>query len=113
MDNQGAAPNYYPNSFSGPEPCKRTADLQRPFSVTGDVYRYDSGDEDNFSQPTVFWRKVLDDGGRKRLVENIAGNLASTEEFIQERAIRNFSEVSPDFGQMLREALKLKKMAKM
>lgn len=113
VGNQGSAPNYYPNSFSGVEPSKRVVELQKPYKITGDVYRYDSGDEDNFSQPAVFWKKVLDDGGRKRLVENISAHLITAEDFIQERAIKNFSEVSPDFGQKLRDALKLKKTAKM
>lgn len=112
-DNQGGAPNYYPNSFSGPEPSKRVVDLQQPYKLSGEVYRYDSGDEDNFSQPTIFWNKVLDDAARKRLVSNIAGHIVNAKEFIQERAIKNFSEVSADFGQQLREAINLKKSAKM
>lgn len=112
-DNQGGAPNYYPNSFGGPEPSKRTVDLQAPYKVSGEVYRYDSGEEDNFSQPAIFWSKVLDEAARKRLVSNIAGHLVNAKEFIQERAINNFSQVSSDFGQQLRDAINLKKSAKM
>lgn len=112
-DNQGGAPNYYPNSFGGPEPSKRVVDLQQPYKVSGEVYRFDSGDEDNFSQATIFWTKVLDEAARKRLVSNIAGHVVNAKEFIQERAIKNFSEVSADFGQQLREAINLKKTAKM
>ena len=81
--------------------------------MSGEVYRFDSGDEDNFSQPSIFWNKVLDDAARKRLVSNIAGHVINAKEFIQERAIKNFSEVSADFGQQLREAINLKKSAKM
>lgn len=112
-DNQGGAPNYYPNSFGGPEPCQRTRDLQGPYKLSGEVYRYDSGDEDNFSQPAIFWNNVLDDAARKRLVSNIAGHVVNAKEFIQERAIKNFSQVSAEFGQQLREAINLKKSAKM
>jgi catalase len=112
-DNQGGAPNYYPNSFSGPETCPRTVKLQAPYKISGEVYRYDSGDEDNFSQATIFWNQVLDDAARKRLVSNIAGHVVNAKEFIQERAIKNFSQVSADFGQQLRDAIKLKRSAKM
>lgn len=112
-DNQGGAPNYYPNSFGGPEPSQRTRDLQGPYKLSGEVYRYDSGDEDNYSQPALFWSNVLDDAARKRLVSNIAGHIVNAKEFIQERAIKNFSQVSAEFGQQLREAINLKRSAKM
>lgn len=112
-DNQGGAPNYYPNSFGGPEPSQRTRDLQGPYKLSGEVYRYDSGDEDNYSQPALFWSNVLDDAARKRLVSNIAGHIVNAKEFIQERAIKNFSQVSAGFGQQLREAINLKRSAKM
>lgn len=112
-DNQGGAPNYYPNSFEGPEPSKRTLNLQQPYKVSGEVYRHDSGDEDNFSQATTFWNTILDEAARKRLVSNIAGHLINAQGFIQERAISNFAKVSPDFGKALTEAIKLKKTAKM
>lgn len=111
-DNQGNAPNYYPNSFSGPEECPRSRSLQSKCPVSGDVYRYSSGDEDNFSQVTDFWLRVLDDGARKRLVSNIAGHLMNASNFIQERAVKNFSMVHPDFGRMLTEQLNLVKTAK-
>ena len=105
-DNQGGAPNYYPNSFSGPQQSLRATLLQPPFKVSGDVYRYDSGNEDNFSQATEFWDEVLDEGARKRLVQNIANHLMDADEFIQKRAVANFTKVKREFGQMLMIALK-------
>ncbi|KAM7354883.1 catalase isoform 1-T2 [Cochliomyia hominivorax] len=112
-DNQGNAPNYYPNSFSGPQECQRARSLQSKCPVAGDIYRYSSGDtEDNFGQVTDFWLRVLDDGGRKRLVSNIAGHLSAASPFIQERAVKNFTMVHPDFGRMLTEQLNLAKTAK-
>ncbi|CRL01021.1 CLUMA_CG014366, isoform A [Clunio marinus] len=102
-DNQSGAPNYYPNSFNGPEPSQRAKDLQPPYKVVDDdVYRYDSGDEDNFSQPSVFWNFVLDDPARERLIKNIANHLGNAAEFIQERAIGNFAKVDSDFGNNLK-----------
>lgn len=110
-DNQGNAPNYYPNSFGGPEPSQRARDLEPIFKVTGDVNRFDSGDEDNFTQPRIFW-DVLNDSERQRLVSNIANELAQTAEFIQERAMANFNKVSTDFGQKLSKALKAQRKGK-
>ena len=105
-DNQGGAPNYYPNSFSGPKESLRASLSQPPFKVSGDVYRYDSGNEDNFSQATEFWDEVLDEEARKRLVQNIANHLMDADQFIQERAVANFTQVNREFGQMLMVALK-------
>lgn len=45
--------------------------------------RYNSGDEDNFSQPTLFWRNVLKPDERDRLVQNIAESLKDAADFIQ------------------------------
>lgn len=52
----GDMPNYHPNSYGGPQP--NPAYKEHRESVTGDVYRHDSSDEDNFSQCTIFYTKV-------------------------------------------------------
>lgn len=97
------APNYFPNSFSGPQECPH-ADLSG-YHVTGQVARYNTADDDNFSQVTNFWNKVLGPEERKRLAQNIAGNLKNAAPFIQERALKNFSRVHPDFARMIRERI--------
>ncbi|XP_044732635.1 catalase-like isoform X1 [Chrysoperla carnea] len=111
IDNKGSAPNYHPNSFSGPVVEERAQRLQPAFPVSGDVYRYDSGDEDNYSQATIFYRKTLDEAARTRLVNNIVGSLSGAVNFIQERAIRNFSQVDADFARRIAEGLKNKAKA--
>lgn len=80
-NNQGGAPNYYPNSFSGPE--QNSALVSPTYKVSGDVARYNTADDDNFSQPGIFWRNVLNNEERERLVSNIVGHLKDTETFIQ------------------------------
>jgi catalase len=45
--------------------------------------RYNSGDDDNFSQPSIFWKKVLKPEERERLIENLVGHLKSAADFIQ------------------------------
>lgn len=44
----GGAPNYYPNSFSAPEILPQC--VESKFKVYPDVARYNSSDEDNFTQ---------------------------------------------------------------
>lgn len=106
--NQGAAPNYFPNSFSGPAPADTTA--WHGDAVTGNVARYDTGDEDNFTQCGEFFRKVLSADARDRLTSNIAGNLVNAQEFLQKRAIANFAAVDANYGRMVKD--KVAKLAR-
>ncbi|VDM45936.1 unnamed protein product, partial [Toxocara canis] len=89
-DNQAGMPNYHPNSFNGPK--ERTDVKESKWTASGDVDRFNSHDDDNFSQPREFWLKVLDEDARERLVNNIAGVLCKCKEFIQERAIKMFGD---------------------
>ena len=52
----GGAPNYFPNSFQGPQDGDQFKEC--PFSISGDVKRYETSDEDNYSQVSVFFNKV-------------------------------------------------------
>ena len=47
---------------------------------------------------TTFWRKVLTEEEKTRLVNNIAGHLKGSTDFIQQRAVRNFTQVDPEYG---------------
>nr|AKZ20727.1 catalase [Tegillarca granosa] len=109
-DNQGGAPNYYPNSFMGPR--EKTENLETEFPITGDVKRYNTADEDNFSQVTTFWNKVLKPDERKRLCENIGGHAAAASEFLQKRVIENWSKVDPECGKGIKQEIE-KAKAKM
>lgn len=74
-DNGGSKPNYFPNSFdtfyadqSYKEP---TWELE---STMADWYdRNAEGDDDHYSQPALFFNKVLNDYDRHNLVHNIVG----------------------------------------
>ena len=107
-ENQGGAPNYYPNSFGGPETSPRARKLEPSFKVVGDVDRRDNGNEDNFTQPRILWKSVLDEPARNRLVDNIANHLVNAADFIQDRAIGNFAQVDSNFGKQLKQVLKTK-----
>lgn len=101
--NQEGAPNYFPNSFSGADHSKKWA--QHVDTLTGDVARHDSSNDDNFSQATDFWKNVLKPAERERLVDNIASHLCNAQQFIQDRAVTNFSKVHADFGSQLKGKL--------
>eukprot|EP01097_Dermamoeba_algensis_P008352 TRINITY_DN553_c0_g1_i1.p1 TRINITY_DN553_c0_g1~~TRINITY_DN553_c0_g1_i1.p1 ORF type:complete len:500 (-),score=117.33 TRINITY_DN553_c0_g1_i1:134-1633(-) len=109
--NHGSAPNYFPNSFSGPQPV--TSNAWHTVSLSGDVARFNSGDEDNFTQVGNFWRKVLKPDERERLARNIAGHLKDAAEFIQNRAVENFSKADPEYGRKIAEELKKYKKARL
>jgi catalase len=110
--NQGGAPNYFPNSFSGPQPDMSSS--WHADKATGDVMRYETGDEDNFSQCATFFNKVLGPAERERLTDNIAGHLVNAQDFLQERAIANFAAVDAKYGQMIKnkvQAIKSRRMS--
>jgi len=101
--NQGGAPNYFPNSFGGPQPD--TSTVWHKVAVSGHAERYPTDDDDNFSQVTVFYNKVLDAGARDRLTTNIAKHLSGAAPFIQKRAISNFSKADPAYGKAIEEKI--------
>jgi len=102
-DNQTGAPNYFPNSFSGP--VHNETYLEANIAVTGDAKRYDSSNDDNFSQCGLFWNNVLTEQQRKNLIENMSSHLIDAADFIQQRAVDNFSKCDTEYGRRLREAL--------
>jgi len=109
--NGGSAPNYFPNSFGGPSLTPSAQWHTEPTS--GDVARYETGDEDNFSQCGEFFRKVLSAEERERLTDNIAGSLSEAQEFIQKRAIANFAAVDAAYGRSIKQKIdKIKAKAK-
>jgi catalase len=51
--------------------------------VSGDITRHPSEIEDNFSQAGIFFRNVLSDPEKERLVDNMGSHLANAQKFIQ------------------------------
>jgi len=101
--NQGSAPNYFPNSYGGAVPSSSVAWHEE--SNSGEVARYETGDEDNFSQVGYFFRKVLSAEARERLTDNIAGSLAQAQDFIQKRAISNFAAADATYGLLIKQKI--------
>uniref|UniRef100_A0A8C4NYL2 Catalase n=1 Tax=Dicentrarchus labrax TaxID=13489 RepID=A0A8C4NYL2_DICLA len=103
FDNQGGAPNYFPNSFSAPETQPQY--VESKFKVSPDVARYNSADEDNFTQVCTFFTQVLNEEERRRLCENMAGALKGAQIFIQKRMVENLKAVHPDYGNRVQTLL--------
>lgn len=104
-DNNGAGPNYEPNSFGGP--VEQPEVKQPPLSISGDADRYAAAERvDNFKQPGDLFREVMDDEERERLISNIVGDMKGvSEEAIQIRQIEHFFKADPEYGRGVAEGL--------
>lgn len=100
------APNYFPNSFQGPQPQPAAASWHAD-SLNGQVQRIDTGDNDNFSQCREFYRKVLSVEEQERLTDNIAAHMSKAQPFIRKRAIENFGQVDEEYGRVIRRKIDL------
>jgi len=77
-------------------------------TLVGDVARWNSADEDNFTQAGIFYNHTLNAEERFRLCDNIASHLCAAQDFIQERAIKNFGAADAEFGKKIRELIDTK-----
>jgi catalase len=101
------APNYYPNSFNGPEP---QPDAGEPaFDISGVVARqkYTHPNSD-FVQPGDLYRKVMTDTDRAHLIGNIVSHLCNANKEIQLRQVQIFAKADPEYGQRVAEGLGIK-----
>lgn len=104
--NQGSGVNYEPNSHGGPveDPTKKWA----PQPVTGHVGRYaHQHPNDNYEQPRALFRKVMSETDRQHLIENIVGAMKGARRDIQERMIKHFFKVDPEYGGRIAKGLGL------
>jgi len=105
-NNQGGCPNFYRNTFHGPDVTNRDKHIEHATFESGLAARHEAGDDDNFSQPRVFYQKVLDDRGRAHLIQNIVEHLQQcTDKDIICRAVAVLANVDDDFGRQLAEKL--------
>jgi catalase len=115
--NSGGGPNYWPNSFNGPEPD--ISAKEPPFEISGkaDRYRY-THPNDDFVQPGDLYRDVMTDQDRENIAGNIINHLGGAQKRIQLRQTALFFKANPDYGRRVAKGLKLdikevEKLAKM
>ena len=106
-DNGGGSPNYWPNSFGGPEPDPKS--LEPHFEVSGDAGRHPyRHPNDDFVQPGNLYRDVMSDEDREHLVGNIVSHLGGAQKRIQLRQTALFYKADVDYGRRVAEGLGLK-----
>ena len=109
--NGGSDPNYFPNSF---DDIYTDAAYQEPAveldSLVADRYdRNAEGENDHYTQPGLFWRKVLTPADRKNLVHNIAGAMSGISgpkrEVIVQRQLCHFFRADIGLGMAIAQAM--------
>jgi len=104
--NGESTPNYYPNSFSGPEPDIET--VEPSYEVTGKVARQKyTHPNDDFVQPGNLYRKVMTNQDRDNLIGNIVSHLCNAKKEIQIRQTKIFYKADPEYGQRVADGLKI------
>jgi catalase len=105
-DGGGAGPNYWPNSFGGPDPDASA--LEPRFPVEGEagrhVYTHPNSD---FSQPGELYRKAMNDMDRDHLVGNIVAHLGGAIARIQKRQCALFYQADATWGERVAAGLGL------
>jgi catalase len=110
--NQGSTANFEPTSIAG-TPKADASTAVKKFYVEDWVGQYNfSHPNSDFEQPGIFFRKVLNEEERTRLVDNIVGSLGSCRKDIQARMIDIFTKVDKDYGRRVGEGI-MKKNAKL
>ena len=105
-NNEGAAPNYYPNSFGGPEP---EPDVAEPgIEVSGKTGRQPHiHPNDDFVQAGTLYSKVMNDMDREHLIGNIVDHLGNAQKRIQLRQTAIFYKAQEEYGTRVAQGLKL------
>ncbi len=105
-DGGGSGPNYWPNSFGGPEPEPAAQEPGFGLEGTADRHPY-AHPNDDFVQPGDLYRKVMTDQDRTNLVGNIVAHLGGAQKRIQLRQTAIFYKADPDYGRRVAEGLGL------
>jgi len=105
-NNGGGGPNYWPNSFGGPDPQPEMA--APPLDISGMAARhaYELGDVD-FVQAGALYRKVMTGEDRAHLVGNIVGHLKNAQKRIQLRQTALFYKADAEYGEGVAKGLGL------
>jgi len=105
-DNGAGGPNYYPNSFGGPEPQSEFA--EPGIEVSGKTGRQPhTHPNDDFVQAGALYRKVMTDQDREHLIGNIVDHLGNAQKRIQLRQTALFYKADPEYGSRVAQGLKL------
>jgi len=105
-DNGGGGPNYWPNSFGGPEPDPEMAPPAIDIAGMAARHAYELGDVD-FVQAGALYRKVMTEEDRAHLVGNIVGHLKNAQKRLQLRQAALFYKADAEYGEGVAKGLGL------
>lgn len=95
--NEGGAVNYEPNSFGGP--VEDPSVKEPPLKISGDADRYDHREgNDDYTQAGNLFR-IMSAEQQERLMDAIAGAMASVPREIQLRQISHFAKADKAYGE--------------
>ena len=109
--NGGSDPNYFPNSF---DDIYADAAYKEPAQTLDSLVadRFDRnapGEDDHYTQPGIFWRKVLSPEDRRNLVSNVTGAMSGIagpkRETIIQRQLCHFFRADIGMGMAIAQAL--------
>jgi catalase len=100
------SPNYYPNSFNGPEPDPEAEEPALDLSGKAMRQEYDHPNDD-FVQAGELYRKAMNDVDRTHLVANIVGHLGHAQKRLQLRQAALFYKADPEYGTRVANGLGL------
>jgi len=100
------SPNYYPNSFGGPEPDPSAEWPSIAMSGLSGRHAY-THHNDDFVQPRALYERVMTDLDRDHLIGNIVDHLSGAKKNIQMRQTALFYKVHEEYGTRVAEGLGL------
>ena len=100
------SPNYYPNTFGGPEPDPTAKWPSLAMSGLSARHPY-SYPNDDFVQPRALYERVMTDVDRDHLIGNIVDHLGGAKKEIQIRQTVLFYKVHEEYGTIVAKGLGL------
>ncbi len=104
--NAGGGPNYWPNSFGGPDPDPGYAVPAIDVAGMAARHAYTLTDDD-FVQAGWLYKKVMTEQDRTNLVGNIVGHLGGAQKRIQLRQTALFYKADSEYGSRVAKGLGL------
>jgi catalase len=104
--NVDGTPNYYPNSFNGPEPDPAAADPAVKLAGLAQRTPY-THPNDDFVQAGDLYRHAMTEFDRAHLVENIVAHLSNAQKRLQLRQTALFYLADQEYGSRVAQGLGL------
>lgn len=106
--NGGSVPNYYPNTFNGPNSNDNKSFKESVYLVTGDVDRFEEEDDDDFSHANFHWVNAIGPEEKQRVIATAAKILSLADRRIQKKFLDNIVyKIHKEFGDGVRAAINL------